>query len=208
MLTLTHPRETAAHRLPAGVKLAALAALAILIFRLGPLGLSLAGLVLLGTAFTLGRDVAVAMLRGLIPLWPFVLILSLWHLVTGQPEVGGLLIARMLITVAAANLVTLTTPLTEMITVIERVLTPLRRIGIQPHATALAMALVVRFAPVLLERQRALSAAWRARSLRRPGWRLALPLTLAALDDADHVADALKARGGVAPAERGDERGT
>jgi len=36
-----------------------------------------------------------------------------------------------------------------------------------------------------------------ARSRRRPGWQLVLPLSLAALDDADHVAEALRARGGT-----------
>jgi biotin transport system permease protein len=39
--------------------------------------------------------------------------------------------------------------------------------------------------------------AIRARSPRRPGWRLVVPAALAALDDADHAAEALRARGGL-----------
>ena len=39
--------------------------------------------------------------------------------------------------------------------------------------------------------------SWRARSTRRPRWRVLVPATLAALDDADHVAEALRARGGA-----------
>ena len=62
---------------------------------------------------------------------------------------------------------------------------------------SLALALVIRFIPVMLTRTEAISLAFRARSPRRPGWRLLMPVSLAALDDAEHVADALRARGGV-----------
>ena len=43
----------------------------------------------------------------------------------------------------------------------------------------------------------ALSLAWRARSRRRAGWRVIVPFMVLALDDADHVAEALRARGGI-----------
>ena len=49
----------------------------------------------------------------------------------------------------------------------------------------------------MLHRMDILRESWRARSPRRPGWRILLPATLAALDDADHVAEALRARGGA-----------
>lgn len=204
MLTLTHPRKTPAHHLPAGLKLALLAGASVLIFRLPPLGLGAAAIALIGLYAALGRDLLQAGLRGIWPLWPFVLILGLWHGYLGEYATGGYLIARMLLAVGAANLVTLTTPISSMIEVIARLLRPLRPLGINPQAVALAMALVIRFAPVLLEKQRGLALAWRARSAKRPGWRVALPLTLAALDEADHVAEALRARGGVtaSPAPR------
>ncbi len=199
MLTLTHPRKTRAHSLPASAKLIALALASFVIFRLDPLGLGLVGAGLALIYLALGQGLWRAGLRGLWPLWPFVAILLIWHGLIGDLRAGGFLILRMVLAVACANLVTLTTPISEMIAVIERALTPLRRIGLNPAAVALAMALVIRFAPVLLEKQRALALAWRARSAKRPGWRLSLPLTLAALDEADHVAEALRARGGVAP---------
>jgi len=40
-------------------------------------------------------------------------------------------------------------------------------------------------------------AALRARSTGKSGWRIVVPLTLSVLNDADHVANALRARGGV-----------
>ena len=199
MLTLTHPRKTIAHRWSAGIKLLALAVFSLIVFRLNLAGLGLAALVLVAAYLALGRDLARAGLRVLRPLWPFVLVLGLWHGISGSWAEGASLITRMVLAVAAANLVTLTTPLSEMIAVIERLLKPLRILGLNPRAVALAMALVIRFVPVLLDKQRGLALAWQARARRRPGWRIALPLTLAALDEADHVAEALRARGGILP---------
>jgi biotin transport system permease protein len=61
----------------------------------------------------------------------------------------------------------------------------------------LAAALVIRFVPVMLTRTEQIAAAFRARSARRPGWRVLVPALLAALDDAAQVAEALRARGGA-----------
>jgi biotin transport system permease protein len=83
-----------------------------------------------------------------------------------------------------------------MISVIEGLARPFRPI-LPPKTLALAIALTIRFVPTLLTRAEQIRQSWRARSPRRPGWRTLLPTTLAALDDADHVAEALRARGGL-----------
>ena len=103
----------------------------------------------------------------------------------------------MITAVAAANFVTMTTRLTDMITVLETLTKPLARLGLSPRALALAVALTIRFIPVTLSRMQVIRESWRARSPRRPGWRVLLPATLAALDDAEAVAEALRARGGA-----------
>jgi biotin transport system permease protein len=130
-------------------------------------------------------------------LWPFFVILGLWHLWLAEPRQGLLLAGRMLAAVALANLVTMTTRLDAMLVMLERLLTPLAWLGLRPRIVALAMALVIRFVPVLLDKATQLRQAWRARSPRRVGVQIVLPLALAALDDADHVAEALRARGGL-----------
>ena len=198
MLTLTSPNKTPWHRRPAGVKLAALCAVTLGLFALQsplPLALSLAAIAALylpgGLPFLrLGA-------RLLWPLWPFVVIVGLWHLWTGDPQGGLAVILRLLAAVAAANLVTMTTRLSDMIAVIERMAGPLARLGLPPRTLALAIALVIRFIPVLSDRLNQISESWRARATRRPGWRILTPAALAALDDADRVAEALRARGGA-----------
>lgn len=198
MLTLTSPIETPFHRIPAGVKLAALCAFTIWLFAahgILPLTLSLAA-VIAGYA-TGGPLFAATGARMLWSLWPFVLIVGLWHAFTGATLEGTSIILRMIAAVAAANLVTMTTRLDDMMVVMQRLARPLTPLGLPPRRLALAVALVIRFIPVLSQNAAKVSEAWRARSARRPRWRILPALTLSAIDDADRVAEALRARGGV-----------
>lgn len=198
MLTLTSPVETPLHRLRAPAKLAALCLFTVALFALdrpAALGLALALVVALhlaqGTAFTRHA------LALLVPLWPFLMVVALWHLWLGDPLTGGSILLRLVTAVAAANLVTMTTRLSDMIATVERLASLLRHIGLEPRTLALAIALVIRFVPVMTTRTAQIAEAFRARSARRPGHRILIPATLAALDDADHVAEALRARGGA-----------
>lgn len=198
MLTLTSPIETWAHPAPAGPKLLALAGVTVGLFALAsPLYLLAAVLAVTVLVASGGHAFALESARMLRPLWPFVLIVGLWHLVTADLAAGLVIVLRMAAAVAAANFVTMTTRLSDMLAVIERLLSPLRALGLSPRPLALALALVIRFIPVMLTRIDTIALAFRARSSRRASWRILMPATLAALDDAEHVADALRARGGV-----------
>lgn len=198
MLTLTSPVEIWAHRLPAGAKLMALALGTASLFALSsPLPLAIAALAVAGLVASGGRVFATESLKMLRPLWPFVLIVTLWHLVTRDLSGGASVLLRMGAAVAAANFVTMTTRLSDMLAVIERLLSPLRAFGLSPRPLALSLALVIRFIPVMLTRIETITLAFRARSPRRAGWRILMPATLSALDDAERVADALRARGGA-----------
>lgn len=197
MLTLTFPTETWAHRLPAGAKLAALALATFGLFALSsPLDLGIAALATGGIWASGGRSFAFAGLRALAVLWPFVAVVGLWHIWLGDFGGGAAIVLRMLTAVALANFVTMTTRLTDMIAVLERLARPMARV-IAPQRLALAIALTIRFIPVMLLRADELAHAWRARSPRPPRWRILPALALSALDDADRVAEALRARGGV-----------
>ncbi len=198
MLTLTSPVETPLHGQRAGLKLALLCGFTVLLFWLDePMSMAAAALVPAGLT-ALGGTVfarhAAAMLR---PLWPFVLLLGLWHWWSDDIAQGLTIILRLITAVGAANLVTMTTRLSDMLEVVERLLTPLARLGLPPRRAALVFALVIRFIPVLSDRMTQIAEAHTARSRRKPRWRVLVPATLAALDDADHVAEALRARGGA-----------
>lgn len=197
MLTLTSPVETWAHPLPAGPKLAMLAIVTTGLFLLNTPG-PLAGAFLATGALyvTCGGPFAHVGLRQLMPLWPFVVIVGVWHLWTGDVTGGAVILLRMVTAVALANFVTMTTRLSDMLAVFERLARPLSPI-LPPRRLALAFALVIRFIPVMLDRMGQIRQSWSARSPRPPRWRVMVPATLAALDDADRVAEALRARGGA-----------
>jgi biotin transport system permease protein len=142
-----------------------------------------------------GADFARQSLRALRPLIPLIVLLALWHLWLRETQ-GITIITRMIIGVAGANFVTMTSTLTDLTRVIERIARPLHRL-IAPKTLALAVGLTIRFVPTMLIRADQITESWRARSPKRPGWRVLLPSTLGALDDATHTADALRARGGI-----------
>lgn len=197
MLTLTSPAETWAHRRSAGVKLAALALATTVLFLLDSPWVLAGAAAATGLVYlTAGAEFARTGLRQLWPLWPFVAVVGLWHLWTAEIADGAAILLRMVTAVALANFVTMTTRLSDMLTVFERLARPLAPI-LPPRRLALAFALVIRFIPVMLERMGLIRQAWAARSTRKARWRVLVPATLAALDDADRVAEALRARGGA-----------
>lgn len=198
MISLTSPVRTRAHSWPAGVKLAVLGVGTFFLFMIHDLRLQGLALLLMLVLYALpGGQFFRAGMRRLQVLWPFLTILALWHGVTATYLEGAEIILRLVTAVGLANLVTMTTALSEMIAVIRWIATPLRRIGLNTRALELAIALVIRILPTLIENGQRLTDAWRARSPRRAGWRVVVPFTLLALDDADHLAEALRARGGI-----------
>lgn len=205
MLALTSPVRTRAHDWPAGPKLAALSAACIALFAIQALTVQLAAFATLWSlALAPGRRFAVTLLRRIRPLWPFVAILLIWNGIDGQPRAGIVLSLRLVTAMGLATLVTMTTRLADILDTLDRAARPLRRLGLSTRPLEIAMALVIRFVPTLMRHAATLGQSWRSRSHRRPGWRIVAPLAILALDDADRVADALRARGGLeGPPENG-----
>ncbi|WP_341989247.1 energy-coupling factor transporter transmembrane component T [Azorhizobium sp. AG788] len=188
------------HRLPAGLKLFALALLSLLILPMdapwrlaGALVLTLAVYAALGRA-ALAR---VGLLRPLVPLLVLMFVLQAWagDWTSAGLEAGMASVLRIVLMVLLADLVTLSTPLQHMMDALETVLRPLRPLGVSPRKLALAVALVLRFVPVLLSAWHAREEAWRARSTRRPSLALIPGFLADTLRLADRVAEALDARG-------------
>ncbi len=198
MLTLTSEVRIWAHRVPAAVKLALLAVTTTGLFAMStPAPLAAALLATAALYATGGQRFALSGLRLLRPLWPFIGVVALWHLWTGDLTGGAAIVLRMVCAVAMANFVTMTTQLSDMLAVFQWLARPFQVFGMSPRGLALAVALTIRFIPVMLDRMTQISESWSARSPRRPRWRVLVPATLAALDDADRAAEALRARGGA-----------
>ena len=198
MISLTSPVKTRAHAWPAGVKLAALCAATLILFSFTALWFQLSMLVATAVLYALpGWQFFKTGMARLRILWPFMVLILIWHVATDDLENGAVIALRMVCAVAIANLVTMTTKLSQMVDVVTWLTTPLRKVGLQTRSLELGIALVIRFIPVLVEKGQMLAQSWRARSARRLGWRTIIPFAVLALDDAEHVAEALRARGGL-----------
>lgn len=107
---------------------------------------------------------------------------------------------KIMVMIMAADLVTATTPTQAMLNCVQRLITPLhRRIGRDPRKISLAVALMIRFMPVLVAQWQAQREAWSARSYRKPGLRILIPFVTQALSRTDQIAESLQAR---SPASR------
>ena len=199
MISLYLAQQSWLHRRSAGLKLGTLALISIgLYFVTSVAGMLLALLVVLGLYASLGRPA----LRQLLLLKPLFLLFAIMFLVqwwTVGWVAGLVLVLRMASLVLLANLVTLTTRMDAMMTAVTPLLLPLRWVGADPKRIAFAVALLIRFVPVLMATIHDLKEAWKARGGGRQVWRLAIPLTIQAIRMSDHVAEALAARGGISP---------
>ncbi len=199
-LALYVPRAGVVHRLPAGAKLLALAALAVALFAL-PTPAAAAGVLLgvLAVGLLVARlPVAVLARQARAVLWWLVLLLAV-HALTTDLRTGAHVALRLLTLVLAAAVVTATTRVSEMVAVVERVCAPLRLVGVRPARIGLVVTLALRFIPVLVERADRIRAAQAARGGSPRGVR-ALRTTVAALlvqvlQMAHDVSEALDARG-------------
>lgn len=186
--------ESVVHRLPAGSKLIALTAASLALFAVDSLaGSALAAGVVLLTFVAAGCGVHALrdQTRAVLPVAVLLLAVQTWSL--GWQD-AVVVTARVLLLVALAGLVTLTTRTTELLSTIERAAEPGRRWGVRPDRLALTLSLAIRGIPVLTEVAGRVQDAQRARG-RRDVRAFAVPVVVGALRRADAVSEALAARG-------------
>ena len=195
MIGLYHPGSSVLHRIPAGWKL-----LGMLLSIIGVIGLStpwqLAGAAaVLAVGFVIARIPARVVLAQLWPMRWFLLFIAVFQVIFGSPERAVMVCGSLLITVGIAALVTLTTRITELLDVCQRLLRPLRRFGVDPDRVGLVLALTIRCIPLLVDIVRDVSDARKARGAGFSLRALAAPAVVRALRSADAMGDALIARG-------------
>ncbi|OZC57314.1 MULTISPECIES: energy-coupling factor transporter transmembrane component T family protein [Nocardiaceae] len=196
MIGLYRPGNSLLHRLPAGPKLLLLLASIILatIFARTPVHVGVIALVVAGL-FVVARiplKLAAAQLRPV--LW-MVLIIGVFQVIITDWKRAVVVCGVLVISVALAALVTLTTRVTDMLDTVTRALGPLRRFGVDPDRIGLMLALAIRCIPVLATIVHEVSEARKARGLQWSMTALATPVLVRALRTADAMGDALVARG-------------
>jgi biotin transport system permease protein len=194
MIGVFHPGASLVHRAPALLKLGLLT-LIVTVVAMAPSPL------VLGAASVL-VIVLVAVAR--IPLrlaWSQVVPI-LWVLAVAVPvqvlfggwEAAAVMAVRLVLAVALAAVYTLTTPVTATLDAMQALLRPFRR-WIDADRVGLALALTIRCVPLLADLVREVLEARRARGAEGSLTALAVPVIVRALRTADHLGEALTARG-------------
>lgn len=196
MLSGSRPATGIVHRLPAGPKMLAVAAIALAIAML-PTTLWAAGV-----AVAVALTCVVASGVGAREFWRQAWALRWVVVVTAagqllflgvEPAVANT--ARVAAALLVAALLPLTTRAEAMLDALERGLAPLGRIGVDAERTALLLAVTMTTIPVLARLAAEVREAQRARGV-RPSLRVAvLPFLVLALRHADQLGEALAARG-------------
>jgi biotin transport system permease protein len=195
-LALYSPGPSVLHRTPAGLKLAALAALSVLLFAVPELPVTATALaVVVVLALAGARLTPRQLLAQLRPVWLWLAGLLVFHLVVTDLATGALAVLRLAALVLAAAVVTATSKVAELVRVIEWLCAPLRLVGVRPARIGLAIAMTLRFIPLVAERAERIREAQAARGATRPLFLSLVPLLVQVLQLAHTTAEALDARG-------------
>lgn len=194
MGSLYSEHHTWLHNVPAGVKLWVLACVGAGLFFTDRLDVLLPCTVLcLVMLASLGRANAGAR-KLLIALAVSCALVVGFHAAMQQPMLGVTSAMRLLSSALMGVALTLTTRYTALLDVFERLLWPLRALGVRVDRLALMLSLMLRFIEHFFVLWQRLDDAHRVRTGRSGGWRLLAPLTIQMLQAANRVADTLELR--------------
>jgi biotin transport system permease protein len=196
VISLYRPGASVLHRLPAGPKLlvAMAFALAVSLAPAGPWLLAGAGVAVAGCYLLAGLGLPVLGREAWRLRWVALLVLAGQVLFLPWPTVVAN-VARVVVVILLANLVTLTTPTERLVDAVERALTPLRRVGVNPSRVALMLSMTITTIPVIAGFAAQIREAQRARGVPLAPLAFVVPLLIMTLKHADDLADALTARG-------------
>ena len=195
MIQLFVPGDGVLHRLPAGVKLGALAVAALLL-SLAPKDPLTSALCLVAVLalYPLARLPWAVLGAELCRLRWLVLVLGAALWIFGSAQLAWGSTTRVVAVALLASLLTLTTRMGALLAVLRCLLHPLRRVGVDAEAVALTVSLRITMIPVVAGFAAQITEAARARGTRL-GARAAVPLLVRTLRHADAVGEALGARG-------------
>ncbi|AWB84200.1 energy-coupling factor transporter transmembrane component T family protein [Corynebacterium liangguodongii] len=190
------PGHSWLHRLPAGLKL-----IVVLVLAVGTAALptepwhGVAVLWCIAAAYATARIPFGLAVRQIAPVVPLIALLGAYLAWQDGAAAGLVTSISVLASLAAANLVTLTTTIEEMMDAIEAGLAPLSKLGVNVEAISLAISLTIRLVPLMAH---TVSEVADARAARGAGLSLtafATPVVVRSIRRAQLMGDALLARG-------------
>jgi len=128
-------------------------------------------------------------------LLPFFVVIIAVQWATASWQAGVWIASLMYIAVLIAGLLTLTTQVSAMLALFERLLLPLARFGVNPWKVSLVLALTIRCIPSVSRAVSISRDAWKARGLGRPSFRIITPVLVRLIRDSEAIGDAIAARG-------------
>ena len=194
MIGVFHPGTSLVHRTPALAKLGLLAVLVTVIALQSSLVVLGGASVLVIGLFLLARVPFGLVWRQIVPiLWVLAFAVPMQVLFGGW-ETAAVMAVRLVLAVALAAIYTLTTPVTATLDAMRALLRPFRR-WIDADRVGLVLALTIRCVPLLAELVREVLEARKARGAEGSLLALAVPVIVRALRTAEHLGEALTARG-------------
>lgn len=189
------PGSSVLHRAPAGVKLVGLAAVEVVVALTArtPLAVGVAAVATVA-AFAVAAVPVPTAARLLRPILVIAVLVGAAQWVYAGPERGFVVAGQLVVAVALAVLVTVTTRTSALLDAVERGLHPFRVVGVEPSRVALTLALAVRSVPVVGDLLAELREAQRARGATGVT-RLGTPLVVRTVQHAESLGEALAARG-------------
>ncbi len=213
-------RDSYVHRLDPRTKVLSAVALITALFMINDLAGYLLMVFFLGLVSYLGQVPLSYLLQGLKPLLVVVVVTYLLNIFTVPGAViwqvagltvtregvviGSLIAVRLVMLVAVASLLTLTTSAIDLTDALEKLLSPFKGVGVPAHELAMMMSIALRFIPTLLDEADKIMKAQMARGadfesghmVRRMKSIIPLlvPLFVGALRRAEELAQAMEAR--------------
>lgn len=196
MFATYQPGNSLLHRLSAGWKILLVCALILAVsLSVRQAWQVLPALGLAAALYALGRIRPRAAWDQVRPVLPMLIAILVLQWIVADLDTALRVSGSLLVAVAIAGLVALTTRVSDMLDAVTRAAQPLRYVGVSPDRVALVLVLTIRAIPLLARRLRQVTEARKARGLGMSVRALVVPTVLGALTTADQLGDALAARG-------------
>ena len=196
MFATYQPGDSLLHRLPAGLKILLVCALILAVsLSVRDAWHVLPALGFAAALYAIGRIRPRAAWDQVRPVLPMLLAILVLQWIVADLDTALRVSGALLVAVAVAGLVALTTRVSDMLDAVPRAAQPLRRVGVSPDRVALVLVLTIRAIPLLARQLRQVTEARKARGLGMSIRALVVPTVLGALTTADQLGDALAARG-------------